>query len=213
MDEFVDNSEKPQVLTFSKLEKLLYGDTTKQRFKSGSSPAAHIPDLLQSRDRYAGTVKAARAVITGETDAPEVLKAIAELQLLGGLRISEVLGIKGINISLSGAVYVEGKKGSHSRIVQVIYNRDFFSKFAGSFCFVFSCYSRYWVYRQYKRYGITHAHLNGIYNSVTHALRHAYIAGAQQAGACNDDIQRSIGHKSKKSTSHYINKNRNGTKE
>lgn len=207
------NKEFQGIITFDKLKKLLYGDTAKHRVKSASTPPAQTPGLLQKRNALEAVIDRARAVIIGATDAPKQVAAALELQLLAGVRISEILNIEGVNISPRCAIYIRSTKGSESRIVQAVYNVDFFLKYAGSHGFVFADYSRFWFYRQYKRYGIQVTHVNSVNKSVTHALRHAYISQCKATGAENKDIQRAVGHKSIKSTHHYINKSTHGNKE
>jgi len=136
---------------------------------------------------------------------PVPVQVIIELQLLYGLRITEVLSIGATDIMRNGLIHVRGKKGSQDRY---IYSQRF-SNYV-MFCKVnnvaYLCdYSRFYFYRLYKKLGIYYKFAGNDKNSVTHFFRHSILNAQKLEGMETEDSQRFIGHKSIKSTKIYRN--------
>lgn len=132
-------------------------------------------------------------------------KAVLELQVLYGLRISEVLNIKPAQIMPSGQITIKGLKGSCDRfVVPVIYNQ-YWIQIAKSNCEISKSYNRFYFYRLYKKHGISKAFADNKKASVTHLLRYYYIANLVKSGKDIREIATIIGHKSLISTLVYVN--------
>lgn len=141
-----------------------------------------------------------------------MLRAMASLQIIYGLRISETLNIMSRDVSSNYQINIKGLKGSNSRTVIAVEHRDFWDRFRQSNIKMSDCYNRYHVYRIYKQYGIYAKFGTNIKNSVTHSLRHSVIQEMKSNGIENEDIKQFIGHKSIKSTLHYVNGKENTKK-
>jgi len=66
--------------------------------------------------------------------------------------------------------------------------------------------NRYYVYREYKKYGISINFDNNTNNAVTHSLRYLLLKMYDAEGIGITDIQKEIGHKSVSNTKIYVNK-------
>lgn len=129
---------------------------------------------------------------------------IIMLQLLGGLRISEVLGIKYQHITSSGAVNVRGLKGSNNKFVVVSELRDWLLYCKDSRIDPFDGISRFMVYRFYKKHSISYLFEGRNHNSVTHYLRHLFAMDVTSSADSITDVKEALGQKSVNSTKHYI---------
>lgn len=134
---------------------------------------------------------------------PVCVQVIVELQLLYGLRITEVLSIGAIDIARNGLIFVRGKKGSQDRY---IYSQRF-SNYV-MFCKVNNVarlcdYSRFYFYRLYKKLGLYFKFPGYENNSVTHFFRHALLLQQKADGISTENSKKFIGHKSINSTKIY----------
>jgi integrase len=132
------------------------------------------------------------------------LAYIIKIQYMYGLRISEVLNIRHCHIDRRNNIKVFGAKGSENRIINVagIYND--LRVVSSSTRLLFDYYNRFFIYRCYKKLGFVYEHGKGLKCSVTHAPRHLLLKSLE---SITDDIEekaRFIGHKSTKSTQHYV---------
>lgn len=129
---------------------------------------------------------------------------VGRLQLLYGLRISEILDIEGNDIDRLGRIIVQGKKGSNSRLV--IDNQDvkwWISKRALGTQKVFS-FDRFYVYRIYKKCGISHAMEGKKHKAVTHYTRHLYVKSMQHYTQDMEQTKQLTGHKAVSNTKKYL---------
>lgn len=129
---------------------------------------------------------------------------IIMLQLLGGLRISEVLGIKYNHITSSGAVNVRGLKGSNNKFVVVSELRNWLLYCKDSKINPFDGISRFMVYRFYKKHSISYLFEGRNHKSVTHYLRHLFAMDVNSSADNITDVKEALGQKSINSTKHYM---------
>jgi site-specific recombinase XerD len=132
--------------------------------------------------------------------------SLIELQMLYGLRISEVLSIKYTNISFDGSIVVQGLKGSGTRYVHPLKYVDFWLYFRQSKQVIPSYCNRFYFYRIYKKKGIFLTMRGNKKSSVTHFVRYLYIAKMLNEKIDLQSIQKVVGHKSINSTISYVNK-------
>ena len=133
-----------------------------------------------------------------------VIHAILSLQYETGIRISEVLNIRGTDITVNRMVRIKASKGSENRVFNISSNWDFWSKYRKQYGKVFECYSRFYVYREYKKLGISFSFGIGNKMSVTHSLRHIMGRAMQDTNIDKSLIQKQLGHVNKKSTNTYM---------
>ena len=134
-----------------------------------------------------------------------VLKMIIEVMQNGGLRVSEALSIKGTDILKSGHIRIKGSKGSDDRIVQVHVTRANYLVFLNQPVKIFDGYSRFWVYREFKKLGIGKRYKGKQKRSVTHYFRQENARLMESSGFDTSIRQKHLGHKSSNSIKHYSN--------
>jgi len=132
--------------------------------------------------------------------------AIGAVTLNNGVRVSEVLKLKKRNIMLNGLAVIEPSKGSSARTIylglspqdiddlyEVPDNTPVFSQ----------SYKRVWA--TLTRFGLVDKQEGRIYNTVTHSGRYglAKLVAEKFGEAVASEV---LGHKSKESIDHYLNK-------
>ena len=187
----------------NRLFSYIYNKKSKDGTNSVLTPSAHTITVCKLCDSDADRLEHVREVYKKLTRKNHVLGKVIELQLFYGLRISEVLNIHSSDINSLGQICIRGLKGSNDRIITPITNLEFYIKMRKLKIKVFQHISRFYVYREYKKMGIS-AQFNGnSKNSVTHMLRHLVIKNNKIEGYEMETIKQFIGHKSIKSTEHY----------
>lgn len=186
-----------------KLFEIIGNGAGKPRTSSSPIPLAHTNQLCELDKQVDALYRTARLALDNLLKQSLPLAAILELQLLYGLRISEVLSIKSTDIMASGHIRIGGLKNSSSRIIIPVETRDWFLKQRGLNIPVFQDYDRFYIYRLYKKMGL-HAVFNGRNKkSVTHLFRHLLIKSFKHNKIKTDESKEFIGHKAKKSTEVY----------
>lgn len=164
--------------------------------------AQHVTpcDLREELEVVIKAIEFARAKLMNECPP---LFALLDIQYTYGLRISEALGIKVMDIFPSGKILVRGLKGSMSRIITPGMSLSYFQRCQASNIHPFVMLDRFFVYRQYNKMGIKHYFKeNGKY-AVTHIFR--YLAIKELSHGCEDYelVSKFIGHKNKSNTKIY----------
>lgn len=134
---------------------------------------------------------------------PSYIDIIINLQANYGLRISEVLAIKGTDISPQGAVMIKGLKKSSNRIIIPTEYKEWWLKQRSVVCSVFDGISRFVVYREYKKRNICISVEGNTKKAVTHAFRHLVINDLRNITKNEEEISNFSGHKATKNTSVY----------
>ncbi len=176
------------------------------RDNSVLKPSAQLTGLCVAGNLSALNKILIRVMASANTQVGIYEKAVIELQFLYGLRISEVLGIKWQDILFNGSINIKGLKGSESRLVYPVQYRDFWINFHNSKSTIGSSYNRFYFYRIFKKFGIYSIMVGNSKASVTHYLRYMFVQQLKNSGKTKEQIQQIIGHKSIKSTLHYISK-------
>lgn len=175
--------------------------------KTGKS-ADMIPNELITKQCAGDThlemlMKDIKAFISEKSSVPQIVKAVASLQLVTGLRISEVLQIKGSDIDEDGHIYIRGLKGSANRIVQPIFYTDYWLAKRNDLTPIGSTYSRYFFYRWYKKGGLYYLLPDADRARVTHLFRHILADKLRSLTGDAETVSGFVGHKSVKSTESY----------
>lgn len=133
--------------------------------------------------------------------------AYVALHAQSGCRISDLLAVDHSSISNNLNISILQGKGSLPLIVQPVYFRDYWTKVKCDRLSPMQSYNRFFFYRLYRKYGIVYS--NGMFknNSVTHAFRKSLANDIYSIDNTNLRVQGALGHRSKKSTEHYINSN------
>jgi len=171
----------------------------------GRNLGAHTAKLLQARNNEIEEICKNLFNRPVVKLLPIGVQVIIELQMLYGLRITEVLSIGAMSIMRNGLIHVHGKKGSQDRYIysQRFNNYVIFCKINNV---AYLCdYSRFYFYRLYKKLGIYYKFAGNDKNSVTHFFRHSILNAQKIEGMEIEDSQKFIGHKSIRSTRIYRN--------
>lgn len=138
------------------------------------------------------------------------------LQFENGLRITEILQIRGSDINQHAQIHIKSLKGSSSRMASVSKYHSILHQCRLDGSMLFEGYSRFYFYRLYKSLGLYAQLNNGTKCAVTHVFRHLYIEGIVSDFRSLDFARSVVGHKSISSTEHYaVNRriiNKIGTK-
>jgi integrase len=181
------------------------GKKVRMSFIPVPSPSAQNNELYRSRIVDNLAVNFHKLLSRENTELSRVDKAVMELQLLYGLRISEVLGIKSADIGINGDIRVKGLKGSNNRVVYSVIYKEFWQGMREFGYNIPSFYNRFHFHRLYKKKGIYQVFGNNKNTSVTHSLRYNYIITLLEKGLTELEIKNVIGHKVVNNTINYIN--------
>lgn len=133
----------------------------------------------------------------------KMLVFIVGLLYCYGLRVGEVLSISKENLLGNNLIYIKGSKGSDDRIVSVVYAQEIYASFAFNNYPLSTVYSRFWLYRELRKYGLYSYFGDNKHASVTHMSRHLKVLSLKQAKVKDSVIQKFIGHKSIKTLRYY----------
>jgi len=175
-------------------------------FKSVLKPSAQMFQLCEPAKHFESTLTSGLTKIYQSLSLPMEIKACTYLLDVYGLRITEVLNITNHDIDLHGRIKIKGLKGSSNRIITGGHYEAYFINCKNKNIHPFTIYDRFFYYRLFKKMGIFISFCNYAKRAVTHACRHQFIAEMQQSGSDILDAQKYIGHKSVKSTEHYVKK-------
>jgi integrase len=175
-------------------------------FNSVATLTAQCATLLQQDSKFESLFSVVNSIVNGEGNHPDFVRAAVELQFLNGLRISEVLGIKGVDISSTSHIKITTSKVVSHRLCVTSRYSHFWQRFRGRNVYVFQDYSRFWFYRYYRAHGLTMRFSNSPNSAVTHLFRHLLISQNVENTDDLATLKSFVAHKSIKSTKHYANK-------
>lgn len=198
-----------QILSTRLMDRLLETNSFRPRRKSGSKPCAQTPKQLHpvtdpERPGLISSSLSDRLAI----DHPKLLHLINFLSV-SGCRITEALSITANQLTSTGLVKIKALKGSNSRMVSAGMATAFIIDCKARNVAPWEGWSRWFVYRQLKKFGIVMQCQNGKRSKVTHAFRHQVAQSIKSAGMTIDDSKNALGHKSIKSTEYYHGKEAN----
>ena len=132
------------------------------------------------------------------------MKLLFELLIFYGLRISEALYFDHTNITNDGLIKIKGLKGSSSRILYIRHNREYLINNYLYSLPLANIYSRFYVYRLFKKLGIYQRFNINSHFSVTHYFRHNLVKHLKDNGYDNKTITNFMGWNSEKTILFYI---------
>ncbi len=172
---------------------------------SVSTPTLQSAILLKLQPSPTDSLSAAVNSILSNRLIPEVEKVMIELIYRNGLRVSELLRIRGTDIMQNGSFIIRASKFSENRIGFIVNGAQWFQSWRSFPGEVFRDYNRHFVYYLFKRRGISAQIIGNQNKAVTHVLRHQAIENLQRATNDSAATAQAIGHRSKRSTEHYLN--------
>ncbi len=198
-----DIADKNGVISEQRLMQILGASGVKTPVKYVPKPKTQVNHLCPAGSNTDQQLMAISNAVRAMLKTDRTLHAIAEVQLLYGLRISEVLNIHGKDIMLNGHVKIHGLKHSHDRIIIPVESLYYYKSFSGKPCLVFDGHTRFSVYKQYKKRNISMQLPGTNRMAVTHCFRHLLARNFKRSNIPTDDTQRFIGHKARKNTEIY----------
>lgn len=170
------------------------------------NPSGHTVKLSAEHYAPGPLIEKSKADKLKELVGINTFYLIMKLQEDYGLRISEVLKIRGLDISGKGKLVINAAKGSSDRIVQL--NGDLLTliKYAGSNIKIFNGISRQSVWRYYRKFGFVKVFESSQNQSVTHQFRYDYLDDLKNITNDIELRQKSIGHKNLSNTKRYEQK-------
>lgn len=124
--------------------------------------------------------------------------------VVSGCRVSELLSLSFSDVINYHQVIIRGKKGSNSREFSVLPYVDYFKLYRGSPLLIFRAFNYAFVRRAFIRHNIGFVDKNSKNKKITHAPRHQKISQLYKSINELSVVQEVIGHKSQKSTAHYL---------
>jgi integrase len=121
----------------------------------------------------------------------------------GSLRVSEALSIQPKDITPTGKILVKSKKGGTERLISSGEAKEFLLKCRQVGTIPFEGCSRFWVYREFKKFGIYFQSQTSSKTSVTHAIRHIITASNRSVTNSDEVLAQELGHKNKKTNQRY----------
>lgn len=174
---------------------------------SVSTPSVQIPVLYSVDNQPKSDITNVVESLLANPNISDTTKLMIDLMYTNGLRVSELLRIRGTDILHNGSYVIHASKGSSDRIGHVSTQKVLFLSHLGSPYPIFDGYSRQSVYNIFRKHGISSATFGNTNRSVTHLLRHNYIESVMAASGSLQCTQSAVGHKSTRSTLHYIDHN------
>lgn len=172
--------------------------------KSGSALVAHSDSMCG----FVSTIEEASLAVESQLLLVSAIDwqvgIVGRLQLLYGLRISEILGIRGSDIDKMGRIVVKGKKGSNTRLIIDNQGVKWWIAQRGLGTNKVFGFDRFYVYRIYKKCGIVHEMEGKKHKAVTHYCRHLYVKAMQQSTNDIEITKQLTGHKAVANTKKYL---------
>ena len=186
-----------------KLFNFLYGSSVSTRSKSGSSSDAQTPVMCNAGTDWEATHRAVRLALNKMFKEFKPLYYFTTIQMAGGLRVSEVLNISIYDITQTGLIKIKTLKGGSSKVISVSEAREFLFQCKKDTFLPWQNWNRFFVYREYKRFGVPSVRTGADRHAVTHLFRHLQTAELRLIGADERATAKFLGHKSLKSQKNY----------
>jgi len=134
------------------------------------------------------------------------LKCLLDIMLSSGCRVSEVISNKGIEVRLDGSLVLYQSKTKKYLITKTQYHANYLKKWRGGRYLNLCQYSRFQIYRIFKKYGLEAQFEGSTYSSVTHIARKLNGALLYADTHNIDDVAKSLNHSNNKNSEFYVKK-------
>jgi integrase len=175
-----------------------------------TNPIKTVPTLSAQTTTRCETVDGTESQVEALWNKVEKLRGtvpqlfyLCVIMIEGNLRVSEALRIKPKDITSLGKVKIEALKGSHSRLISSGEAKKWLLQCKKINRIPFEGWSRFFVYREFKKLGISFQSNQSTKNSVTHAIRHIVTAANRKVTDEPGIIQRDLGHKNQNTQKLY----------
>lgn len=181
----------------------LHGNLKTNKAKSELKPCAQSPALCLASNDWDTTLSAVNAALTKMKNEFSSLYYFTTIQMSGGLRVSETLNIKVYDITPTGLIKIKTLKGGKSKIINVSEVRDFLLHCKQSAYLPWQDWNRFYVYREFKKFGLPEIQTGARRHAVTHLFRHLQTAELRSINANEKETAEFLGHKSLRSQESY----------
>ena len=196
-------ANKKGVLSTKRLFDFLGRDPNERLCNSVPKPSAHTNTSCTVGTSPSELLLIINSALQSARLNNKTLATLIEIQMLNGLRITEALRIRYSQINPIGQVLIKGLKGSNDRIINTGSSSQFFINCRRTKSDPYPYFSRFYVYREYKKLGLYFRFDGREKQSVTHLFRHFVIKMNKSNDVDLSTLQSFIGHKSIKSTRVY----------
>ncbi len=174
------------------------------RTNSAPNVSAQISGLCLEASKWDPGARVVGDIVTRCGQLPQALLAIVYIQAKSGARISEVLKIRNWDMNKRGLVTIQGLKGSKDRLVDASLIMPVLSEWQEKGYNPFRQYSRFQVYRWYKKIGLTGVKQGKNRKATTHIFRYLMARDLQDEGHKLEQISEMLGHKDSDNTQNYL---------
>lgn len=193
------------ILSEKLLDRILETNNTKLRSKSVPTPSAQSSKMLLSRAQADPIGLVSGHVLERIKNQNHQLYYLIEFMKASACRVTEALSIKPNDITSTGHVKINALKGSKSRIIHPGLSVTFILDCKSKSVQPWQGWSRFYVYREFKKFGINLTVAGKTNSKVTHAFRHTLAQSIKKANMGMSIAKDALGHKSIRSTKHYFN--------
>ena len=203
LETFAKSFPKKEKFSFRDLNAFLGNYKEKDSVKAVLTPSAQTNSLCEVGSQEPLDLSALYCRIEGDGLLSEELKMLIFFQSELGLRISECLNIKFSEINSQGSVLLESLKGSENQVVSCSLARNYLLRCRARKQNPFETYNRFFLYRLYKKLGISYRKNGMKKTAVTHAFRHIQADAIREITKDRDILAQRLRHKNPKNSDRY----------
>jgi len=137
---------------------------------------------------------------------PISIRLLLDIMLSGGCRVSEVIQPGGFMVLPTGAVKIYQSKTKSTHIFNLTHLTSVIDKYKGGNCILCSGYSRFQIYRLFKKMGIESTFDGLSKSSVCHLPRHLVGALTYTTDHNLQDVAKVLNHANQKNSLYYVKK-------
>lgn len=214
---------KSEKFNLSKLSKIIESGQTIENFqkpnlKDNSSlqggnsllkPSAQTITLCEPLPHGYEHILSSIEKVRADKTLPKELIVFIVFQFEHGLRVSELINISHEDITKIGDVVLKSSKGSNNKVLNGGEFRGYFVQCKKAFKNPFNTYNRFFIYRLYKKYGISFQSEKSSKLSVTHAFRHIHAQSLREENQSNDILAEKLRHKNSNNSKIYGKQKKN----
>lgn len=195
--------KKPVRLGIRDIQRVISEKEGKPRITSVPTPSAQTLGLCVAGPGDGQLAKQIASSMATLARSNPPVHLLAMIMLESGCRVSEALQIRSTDVTLQGRIMISAKKGGHDRIVKINVPGINWAMIKSGPAMIFQGISRFHVYREFKRSGLSFVMEGRSKASVTHLFRHYVAHDLYTADKSNETIKTGLGHKSEGSAEYY----------
>lgn len=191
------------IISQKKIFEHLYGKEKNVRSKSDLKPSAQNSVMYARRNNWEQIYQSVKTAQSKMFKEFRKLYYFTEVMISGACRVSEVLDIRPYDITFTGLVNIHSLKHGKDRTISPGNAKDYLLYCRNNQLYPFQGFNRFYVYREFKRFGMPAIPTGAGKNAVTHIFRHLQVAAIKENGNDRELIANYLGHRSLKSQKNY----------